>query len=53
MSELDKQDVLITRTQTNKAYEVSKLATFIYLPYIIFNCFHVALQTCSCSQIRV
>ena len=34
MSELDKQDVLITRTQTNKGYEVSKLHLYVYLPYI-------------------
>lgn len=50
MSELDKQDVLITRTQTNKAYEVSKPHMYICLTYITL---HVALQTCSCSQIRV
>ena len=39
MSELDKQDVLITRTQTNKGYEVSKLHLYVYLPYIILIVF--------------
>ena len=50
MDDLEKQDVLTTRTQLNKAYEVSKSSTPLNVYHQIS---HVALQTCSCCQIRV
>ena len=37
MNELEKQDVLTTRRQTSKAYEVSELCTYTCLPYILYQ----------------